>query len=35
MYRAMDLPERQRSQDGLVRLMAEGYTFVTRPNVPR
>jgi arsenate reductase len=34
-YRAMGLHERQLSEDDLVRLMAEEYTFVTRPVVVR
>jgi arsenate reductase len=34
-YRAMGLHERQLSEDDLVRLMAEEYTFVTRPVIVR
>ena len=34
-YRQMRLHERQLSEDDLVRLMAEGYTFVTRPVIVR
>jgi arsenate reductase len=34
-YRQMGLHERQLSEDDLVRLMAEEYTFVTRPVIVR
>jgi arsenate reductase (glutaredoxin) len=34
-YRAMGLHERELSEDDLVRLMAEEYTFVTRPVIVR
>lgn len=34
-YRAMGLHEREVSEDEMVRLMAEEYTFVTRPVVVR
>jgi arsenate reductase len=34
-YRAMGLHEQQLSDDDLVRLMAEEYTFVTRPVIVR
>ncbi|SOD03472.1 arsenate reductase [bacterium JGI 053] len=34
-YRAMGLHERGLSEDDLVRLMAEEYTFVTRPVIVR
>ena len=34
-YRAMGLHEQQFSDDALVRLMAEEYTFVTRPVIVR
>jgi arsenate reductase len=34
-YRAMGLHERQVSADEMVRLMAEEYTFVTRPVIVR
>lgn len=34
-YRAMGLHEQQLSDDDLVRLMAEEYTFITRPVIVR
>jgi arsenate reductase len=34
-YRAMGLHEREVSQDEMVRLMSEEYTFVTRPVIVR
>ncbi len=34
-YRQMDLHEQQLSEDDLLRLMAEEYTFVTRPVIVR
>jgi arsenate reductase (glutaredoxin) len=34
-YRAMGLHERELSEDDLVRLMAQEYTFVTRPVIVR
>lgn len=34
-YRAMGLHEREVSEDEMVRLMAEEYTFVTRPVIVR
>ncbi len=34
-YRAMGLHERELSEDEMVRLMTEEYTFVTRPVVVR
>jgi arsenate reductase (glutaredoxin) len=34
-YRGMGLHEQQLSEDDLVRLMAEEYTFVTRPVIVR
>lgn len=34
-YRAMGLHEQQLSEDDLVRLMTEEYTFVTRPVIVR
>ncbi|HKP74450.1 MAG TPA: ArsC/Spx/MgsR family protein [Longimicrobiaceae bacterium] len=34
-YRAMGLHERELSEDEMVRLMAEEYTFVTRPVLVR
>jgi arsenate reductase len=34
-YRAMGLHERELSEDEMVRLMAEEYTFVTRPVIVR
>ena len=34
-YRAMGLHEREVSEDEMVRLMAQEYTFVTRPVIVR
>ncbi len=34
-YRAMGLHERELSEDEMARLMAEEYTFVTRPVIVR